>query len=78
MPNWFNRALDTAKKVRYRAVIPVDIWITSKGDPVADQETAYEKIKEILRSGSQTVMTEGFNELLQLSDVKKYSDIVPF
>ena len=78
MPNWFNKTVDPSERIRYRAVIPVDIWISGTGDPMVDQEAAYDKIKEILNSGNQAVETEGFSDLLQINDVQKHSDGISF
>ena len=74
MANWYKKA----EAARYRAVVPMDVWIESTGDDQTDQNVAYDTIKNILNRGSQSVPNQGFNDLMQLSDVQKYSDTIPF
>jgi len=86
MSNWFKKAqlgvdVDTgfreSEMVMYSAVVPIDIKITSTGNPETDQETAYSMIKEILANGSGsnsgTATHEGFRENLQLTAVHRSS-----
>jgi len=86
MSNWFKKAqlgidvnsgYSEPETVMYSAVVPIDIKITSTGNPEADQETAYNMIKQILETGSgsnsETSIHEGFRENLQLGAVHRSS-----
>lgn len=79
MSNWFKKQSGfediEQKPIRYRVLIPVDIWSTSISAEV-DHENVYNLLKEILDNGSQTVNHQGFNSLLQLSDIKEHSEIM--
>jgi len=77
MSNWY-RKIAQLEAERYRAVIPVDLWVNATGDPKQDQELAYNTLKQILSAGSQAIPNDGFNELLSLNDINKYSDVIPF
>ena len=74
MANWYKKA----EAARYRAVVPMDVWIESTGDDQTDQNVAYDTIDKVLDSGSQSVPNQGIKHLMQLSDVQKYSDTIPF
>ncbi len=72
MANWYKES--QSKVSRYRAVIPVDIWISVTGDAERDRETAYNMLKNILDNGAKSVNHHGFNDLLSLSDVDTYTN----
>ncbi len=65
---------------RYRAIIPIDVWVESTGNPQQDQERVYELLKKMMQEGMGQIQHEegfnGWNELLALSDVEKYNDII--
>jgi len=92
MSNWFKKQaqfddvdsindtgeqiVEPQKPVRYRVMIPVDIWATSTGDQFADQENVYNLLKGILDNGASTVEHQGFNDMLQLNDIKTHADVM--
>ena len=79
MPNWFERnRSEELKTTRYRAVVPVDVWIDDTGNLEADRTSAHNLIKKILNTGAESVPNKGFNDFLQINDVEKYSNTTPF
>lgn len=85
MPNWFKKSqfedqnLETPldfddSPIRYRVMIPVDVWVSSTGDDSINDRNAYDILKNILERGASGVDHQGFRSLLQPSDIKTYRD----
>lgn len=81
MSNWFKKQAQFEaeigrKPVRYRVMIPVDILVTPTGDQFTDQENVYNLLKGILDNGSSTVNHQGFDDSLQLNDIKTHASVM--
>jgi len=75
MSNWFKKSQANQVK-RYRAVVPIDIWINAVGNDPTDKQNAYNLLKQILNNGSKTVRHNGFNDLLEMGDIDLYSNFI--
>lgn len=87
MSNWFKKKSQYTdddprfqeqplKPVRYRVMIPVDIWATPTGDQLQDEESVYNLLKGILNAGSQAVDHQGFDDYLELNDIKTHESVM--
>jgi len=84
MSNWFRKSQfedrdigfdkDSQDPVRYKVMIPVNIWITPTDDQFLDQENVYNLLKGILNTGSQSVDHQGFSDSLQLNDIQTHGN----
>lgn len=63
---FLNNSLNN-KQSRYRALVPIDVYIEETGDENIDKDTAYSKMKEQLEK------MEGCTYQLSFSDIEKTS-----
>jgi hypothetical protein len=77
MPNWFENKYptETAKKIRYTASVPIDVWVQDTGDENKNQEEAYNIINEGITQGLNNTAQNGFKIQLYLSDPKRYDKV---
>ncbi len=88
MSNWFKKAqsfeedipeqVGGQEDIRYRVVVPIDITAKSVGDDFANRSFVYGTLKTMFDVGSERIkdLHRGINIMLNLSDIKKYDDIL--
>ncbi len=71
-----NQVRRSQSSQRYRLLFPIDVFYTSSGDPEKDKEDIYQEVKKVLSNGFSQSIFEGYNDYLQLGDIKTYDEVM--
>ena len=61
--------------IRYRAVVPIDLKVASKGNEIDDQENVFGILKTMFDVGSDHIkeLHKGINIMLDYNDIKPHN-----